>query len=250
MTTLHVVKVFVGPGGAGGNPLGVFLDAADVPAARRQEIAADLGYSETVFVADRATARFRIHTPAAELPLAGHPLVGTAWLLAEQGAPVDVLRPPASEVPTWRDGDHTWVRADPDLMPHFDLTRLGSVAEVDAHPGAGPGAHLQVWAWEDEAAGRVRVRVFPTSSGVAEDEATGSAAMRLSQSLGRPLIIRQGVGSEIVVRPGPEGTIEIGGRVEPVETRDHPLWTRKGGAGVPAPPLLKQNYLAGTEATP
>jgi predicted PhzF superfamily epimerase YddE/YHI9 len=221
MTNLHVVKVFVGPGGTGGNPLGVFFDAADVPATRRQEIAADLGYSETVFVADAAQGRLWIHTPARELPLAGHPLVGTAWLLAEQGRPVDVLRPPAGEVATWQADGRTWIRADPNLAPHFDLTQLGSVAEVDEHPGAGPDAHLQVWAWEDEAAGRVRVRVFPTSMGVAEDEATGSAAMRLGQRLGRPLVIRQGVGSEIVMRPGPDGTIEVGGLVEPVETREY-----------------------------
>ncbi|HEY4453072.1 MAG TPA: PhzF family phenazine biosynthesis protein [Pseudonocardiaceae bacterium] len=223
MATLNVVKVFLGPGGTGGNPLGVFTDAADVPAARRQEIAADLGFSETVFVADPVTARLWIHTPAVELPLAGHPLVGTSWLLAEEGRPVDVLRPPAGEVATWHADGRTWISADPDLAPHFDLTQLASVAEVDAHPGAGPGAHLQVWAWEDESAGRVRVRVFPTSMGVAEDEATGSAAMRLGQELGRPLIIRQGVGSEIVVRPRPDGTMEVGGRVESVETRDYAL---------------------------
>ena len=222
MTTLHVVKVFVGPGGTGGNLLGVFFDAADVPAARRQEIAADLGFSETVFVADAATARLWIHTPAVELPLAGHPLVGTAWLLAEQGRPVDVLRPPAGEVATWQDDGRSWIRADPEWAPHFELTPLGSPAEVDAHPGAGPDEHLQVWAWEDEPAGRVRVRVFPTSMGITEDEATGAAALRLGQQLGRSLVIRQGVGSEILVRPGPEGTVEVGGRVEPVETREYP----------------------------
>jgi predicted PhzF superfamily epimerase YddE/YHI9 len=221
MTTLHVVKVFVGPEGTGGNPLGVFLDAAEVPARRWQEIAADLGFSETVFVADAAQGRLWIHTPARELPFAGHPLVGIAWLLAQRGGPVDVLRPPAGEVATWRADGRTWIRANPDWSPHFDRKQLGSAAEVDAHPGAGPDAHLQVWAWEDEAKGRVRVRVFPTSLGVAEDEATGSAAMGLGNVLGRPLVIRQGVGSEIVVRPGPDGTIEAGGRVEPVETREY-----------------------------
>jgi predicted PhzF superfamily epimerase YddE/YHI9 len=226
MTKLHVVKVFVGPGGTGGNPLGVFLDAADVPAARRQEIAADLHFSETVFVADAVRGRLWIHTPARELPLAGHPLVGTAWLLAELGRPVDVLRPPAGEVETWAADGRTWIRADPNRSPHFDRIQLGSAAEVDAHPGAGPGAHLQVWAWADEAAGRVRVRVFPTSMGVAEDEATGSAAMLLGQELGRPLVIRQGVGSEILVRPGPDGTIEVGGRVEPIQTREYEIGRR------------------------
>jgi predicted PhzF superfamily epimerase YddE/YHI9 len=222
MTTLHVVKVFVGPDGTGGNRLGVFFDAADVPAGDRQRIAADLGFSETVFIADAAQGRLWIHTPALELPFAGHPLVGTAWLLAEQGKPVDVLRPPAGEVGTWQAEGRAWIRANPDWSPHFDREQLGSTAEVDAHPGAGADAHLQVWAWEDEANGRVRVRVFPTSMGVAEDEATGSAAMGLGHVLGRALTIRQGVGSEILVRPGPDGTIEAGGRVESVETREYP----------------------------
>ncbi|HEX3785129.1 MAG TPA: PhzF family phenazine biosynthesis protein [Pseudonocardiaceae bacterium] len=219
--TLHVVKVFVGPDGTGGNPLGVFFDAADLDPARRQEIAADLGYSETVFVADEASARLSIHTPTMELPLAGHPLVGTSWLLAREGKPVEVLRPPAGEVPTWQAHGRTWIRADPELAPRFDLTQLAGAAEVDAHPGAGPGAQLQVWAWEDEAAGQVRVRVFPTAMGIAEDEATGAAALRLGQALGRPLIIRQGVGSEILVRPGIGGTVEIGGSVEYLETRPY-----------------------------
>jgi hypothetical protein len=39
--------------------------------------------------------------------------------------------------------------------------------------------------------------------------------------LGRPLTIRQGVGSEILVRPADDGTVEIGGRVELVATREH-----------------------------
>ena len=218
--TLHVVTVFVGPDGRGGNPLGV-LFADDLSPARRQEIATDLGYAETVFVADAALGTLWIHTPAMELPLAGHPLVGTSWLLAQLRQPVDVLRPPAGEIPTWQAHGRSWIRADPDLAPRFDLNQLASPAEVDAHPGAGPHEHLQIWAWEDEAISQVRVRVFPTEMGVAEDEATGSAALLLGQALGRPLIIRQGRGSEILVRPGVGGTVEIGGRVDPVETRPY-----------------------------
>lgn len=225
--TLHVVSVFVGPDGRGGNPLGVFLaDAApdrtaDLPADHRQRIAADLGFAETVFVSDTATGRLTIHTPAVELPLAGHPLVGTSWLLAQQNTPVAVLRPPAGEIPTWTAAGHTWIRADPNMAPHFELTQLASPAEVDAHPGAGPDEHLQIWAWEDETAGHVRVRVFPTRMGITEDEATGAAALRLGAHLGRPLVIRQGVGSQILVTPGPDGTIEIGGTVAPLETRQY-----------------------------
>ncbi len=112
-TTLHTLLVFLGPDGAGGNPLGVVLEGADVPPARRQAMAADLGFSETVFVDDRESGELRIHTPTVELPLAGHPLVGTAWLLAHAGTPVDTLRPPAGEVPTWSEGGLTWILGRP-----------------------------------------------------------------------------------------------------------------------------------------
>ncbi len=216
---LHVLKVFVGPDGRGGNLLGVFLDA--VPESRRQAIAADLGFSETVFVTDAARGELRIHTPALELPLAGHPLVGTAWLLARQGLPADLLRPPAGDVLTWSAGEHTWIRARPEWAPDFDMRQLASPADVDAHPGAGRGENLQVWAWRDEPASTVRVRVFPVAMGIAEDEATGAAALRLGAALRRPLAIRQGVGSEILVRPGEDGTVAVGGRVELVETRPY-----------------------------
>ena len=50
MATLHVLKVFVSEGGIGGNPLGVFLEGREVPEPLRQAVAADLGFSETVFV--------------------------------------------------------------------------------------------------------------------------------------------------------------------------------------------------------
>src|SRR5258705_59168 len=95
MTELHVLRVFVGPDGGGGNPLGVFLDGSAVPADRRAGVATELGFSETVFVDDRALGAIRIFTPAAELPFAGHPTVGTAWLFRETRAPVHVLPPPA-----------------------------------------------------------------------------------------------------------------------------------------------------------
>lgn len=221
MTQLQVLKVFVGADGRGGNPLGVFLDAGGWPAEKRQRIAADLGFSETVFVGAADRGELRIHTPAIELRLAGHPLVGTSWLLRREGVDVPVLRPPAGEVPTWVEGDDTWIRARPEWAPEFDMHRLDAPADVDAHPGAGPDEHLHVWAWQDEPAGEVRVRVFPTRMGIAEDEATGAAAIRLGAKLRRPLVIHQGVASRIVVQPGADSTVAIGGRVEFVERRDY-----------------------------
>jgi predicted PhzF superfamily epimerase YddE/YHI9 len=224
MTELHVLRVFIGPDGRGGNPLGVFLDGSAVAPDRRQAVAADLGFSETVFVDDRVSGNCRIFTPAAELPFAGHPSVGTAWLLRENGTPIDVLRPPAGDVPVRHDSDRTWIRARTAWVDFFSISKLATPADVDAlrpPPMGTPGTY--VWAWIDEAAGIVRSRSFPTDLGIAEDEATGIAAVAMGGLLGRPLTIRQGVGSEIAVVPAGDGTVEIGGRVELVERREYPL---------------------------
>ena len=177
-TTLHTLRVFLDSGGAGGNPLGVLLDGAAVAPAARQAVAADLGFSETVFVDDVATGALRIYTPTVELPLAGHPLVGTSWLLARAGAAVATLRPPAGDVPTWTDGELTWIRARLEWATLYDVARLPAPADVDAFAVPGGDAMVAVWAWEDEAAGRVRARVFPNGIGIAEDEATGAAALQ------------------------------------------------------------------------
>jgi predicted PhzF superfamily epimerase YddE/YHI9 len=223
MAELHVVRVFVGDDGGGGNPLGVFLPGHGLAEERYQAIAADLGFAETVFVSDALRGELRIFTPATELPLAGHPLVGTSWLLREEATPADVLRPPAGEVPTWRDGSMTWIRADPGAAPAMDREQLATPLEVDAHPGGAEGQVLEVWAWEDEDAGLVRARVFPRALGIVEDEATGAAALLLCAELGRPITIHQGVGSRIDARPSEADArlVEIGGRVERVETREY-----------------------------
>jgi trans-2,3-dihydro-3-hydroxyanthranilate isomerase len=72
-----------------GNPLAVVLDAHGIADAEMQAIARETNLSETTFVlpATRAdcVARVRIFTPGRELPFAGHPTVGTAWVLATTG---------------------------------------------------------------------------------------------------------------------------------------------------------------------
>ena len=117
MSTLHVLKVFVGADGRGGNPLGVFLDGGAFAAGQRQSVATDLNYSETVFVDDTATGALQIFTPAAELPFAGHPLVGTAGLLGQPGPPVDPLRPPPGAAPAPVDGHTHWLPRPPAWAP-------------------------------------------------------------------------------------------------------------------------------------
>jgi predicted PhzF superfamily epimerase YddE/YHI9 len=221
MTTLDVLRVFVGPDGRGGNPLGVFLDGRAIPADRRQPLATQLGYSETVFVDDRASGACRIFTPGRELPFAGHPSVGTAWLLREVGGPIDVLRPPAGDVAVRYDDPWTWVAARAEWVHDFDRRQLEAPAAVDAFdaPAMGePGVY--VWAWIDEGAGLVRARYFPTDIGIAEDEATGAAAVVMGDTLRRPLTIRQGAASQIEVRPLSDGRVEIGGRVVRSERRE------------------------------
>jgi predicted PhzF superfamily epimerase YddE/YHI9 len=223
MTTLHVCRVFVGPSGAGGNPLGVFLDGASIAPEHRQAVTVELGFAETVFVDDMRRGEIRIFLPTQEAAFAGHPTVGTAWLLREVGAPVEVLRPPIGEVPVRYDGDRTWIRASAAWMPGaIRVVKLDSADEVEAHPGQPMGEPwLYIWAWEDEALGLLRARAFPTNFGLLEDEASGAASVFMGDLLRRPLTIRQGVGSEINVVPHDDGTIEIGGRTEIVEAREY-----------------------------
>jgi predicted PhzF superfamily epimerase YddE/YHI9 len=225
MAELHVLRVFVAPDGSGGNPLGVFLDGPAVPEGRRQAIATDLGFSETVFVLDPPAGRLRIFTPAGELPFAGHPLVGTSWLLARKRSAVATLRPPAGEVPTWVDDQGvTWIRGRAEWAPELAFRQLDRVQAVDALTGAPDGLDfVDCWAWEDEAGGGVRARVFASRYGIAEDEATGAAAARLVSRLGRPVTIRQGVGSLLHARPGPDGPAAVGGDAVLAEVRDYPV---------------------------
>lgn len=222
MARLHVLKVFVGDEGVGGNPLGVFLEGNEVPENQRQQISADLGFSETVFVDDPETGELRIFTPTTELPFAGHPLVGTAWLLAKERSEVEILRPPAGEVPARVDGEVAFVAGRPEWAPEFEHIELESPAQVETLDGPPEGHNLVgVWAWEDERSGYLRARVFAPRLGVEEDEATGAHAVRLAAQLGRKVLIRQGIGSLISARPNEDGTVEIGGLVQLVETREY-----------------------------
>jgi predicted PhzF superfamily epimerase YddE/YHI9 len=220
MPQLHLLRVFCSEDGSHGNPLAVFMDGAEVPPARRQAVAADLGLSETVFVDDAGRGEVRIFTPAVELDFAGHPAVGAAWLLDR----VDQLRTQAGEVRVAREGDAVYVAARAAWGPPFELEQLSSPAEVEALDGPPGGADLvAAWAWIDEAAGTMRARVFPIRIGVREDEATGSAATKLCAHAGRPVDIRQGLGSRILARPAANGFVEIGGLCAVDEVRDYAL---------------------------
>lgn len=207
---LDVLRVFCSGDGRHGNALGVVRDGRPYPDEKsRQALAAELGFSETVFVDDPERGVVDIYTPAARLPFAGHPLVGVAWLLD-----LEAVNPPAGEVWVRSDGEFTWITARAEWAPPRTLRRYGSAAEVEALEVPPPGEWTYAWAWEDEAAGRIRARAFPgRGDGIDEDEATGAAALLLTEQLGRALNITQGSGSQLLTAPGPDGVIELGGRV-------------------------------------
>jgi len=205
MTIVRVLRVFTDEDGQSGNALGVVGAAGAIGRARRQAIAAELGYSETVFV--EKETRVQIFTPATELPFAGHPMVGAAWLLRGP-----VLRTLAGAVSSRVEEDRAWIVARPEWSPQFECRQLDAPAAVDAFTPPVSGS-LQVWAWQDEQRGEIRARVFAPDLGVAEDPATGSAAIVLCAALGRPLSIDQGPGCKLHVRPLQDGLVELGGRV-------------------------------------
>ena len=209
-----VLRVFCSTDGGHGNPLGVILEGAAVPVDDRQAIARMLGYSETVFVDDAASGRVRIFTPEVELPFAGHPTIGTGWLLKQQGFAADALLTPAGKIPLeHRDERTTYARARAEWSPPFELIEHGSAAEVEALEVASEGFTYH-WAWAEEEAGLVRARCFVDEVGVGEDEATGSAAVKLCAALGRPIEVHQGKGSVIHARPVPDADGETTDLVE------------------------------------
>ncbi|WP_214103835.1 PhzF family phenazine biosynthesis protein [Acrocarpospora catenulata] len=223
MVEVMVLRVFTDVAGAYGNHLGLVLDGGQVAEADRTTLAAKLGFSATVYVDDLATGELRIHTPGGELPFAGHPVVGTAWAIArETGALPATVLPPAGPVPVRQQDGSIWITASLAGTPPWWHERLATAAQVGDLAGPlDPGQDMtQLWAWEDETTGHVRARVFAGRLGITEDEACGSASMRLSAALGRPLTVRHGAGSVIHVRPGVRpGTADVGGRVVRDEVR-------------------------------
>jgi predicted PhzF superfamily epimerase YddE/YHI9 len=210
-----VVRVFTNESGRNGNELGIVL-SSEATAAREQEIATALGFSETVFVdavdEPGRAASIRIFTPAKELPFAGHPSVGTAWWLADRGTPVDVLREAAGDVEVAVDDDTAWITARPEWTPEFEWLALESPEDVEAlDPFAFTTGQTYAYAWIDEAAGSIRARMFAPAMGIVEDEATGAAAVALTARLGRALSILQGEGSDIATEPVGDGRVRVGG---------------------------------------
>ena len=89
MTPFHIVDVFAERPYAG-NQLAVVV-GADLADETMQQLAAETNYSETTFVSSTTEHddgyRVRIFTPAREIAFAGHPILGTAWVVRHHGAP-------------------------------------------------------------------------------------------------------------------------------------------------------------------
>jgi predicted PhzF superfamily epimerase YddE/YHI9 len=211
---VEVVRVFTDEAGDSGNELGL-VEAAQV-AGREQEIAAALGFSETVVLDGLADgiATIRIFTPVKELPFAGHPSVGAAAWLAARGTPVTVLREVAGDVGVGQDdASGTWITARAEWAPAFTWHDLAAPGDVDAiDPARFTEGQHYAWAWIDESAGRLRSRMFAPEMGIVEDQATGAAAVALTGRLRRDLDILQGAGCRLATR-WRDGLVDLGGRV-------------------------------------
>ncbi len=213
-----VVRVFTDADGNFGNLLGV-VDAGTVDPGDRQRIATELGYSETIFIdvpePGASTARARIFTPATELPFAGHPTVGASWWLRNIGIPVNTLQVPAGVVQVSYDDDLTTISARAEWAPEFAIYDLESTDELfAADPGDYPDdVENYLWTYTDRDGGVLRSRMFAAGLGVPEDEATGAAAVRITDYLSRDLTIVQGKGSVIQTQWSADGWVRVAGRV-------------------------------------
>jgi len=125
------------------------------------------------------------------------------------------LRVPAGVVQVSYDDDLTFVSARSEWAPDFavhDLASLEDLGAADPSDFPDDAAHY-LWAWIDESAGSLRSRLFAANVGVPEDEATGAAAVRITDYLSRDLSITQGKGSMIGTVWDPQGWVQIAGRV-------------------------------------
>ena len=125
-----------------GNPLAVFLDGRGLSTARMQAIAREMNLSETTFLfpGDRkADRKVRIFTPQAELPFAGHPTLGTAFVVAQSKASQSEIRLHMKvgviPVRVRRERRATYLemrQRDPEFGAEVDRTRLAEALKIRA----------------------------------------------------------------------------------------------------------------------
>lgn len=226
-----------------GNQLAVFTDAREIPEEQLQAIAREVNFSETVFVykpEGDGHARMRIFTPTIEVPFAGHPTLGTAFVLA---GPLQLgeirLETPMGVIPVRLERDEQRIvfgrmdqpvptvepfEREAELLAALGVERselpvevydnglqhvyvcLGSEEEVAAlRPDLSSIADLGEVLGVNCIAGsglRWKTRMFIPGGGISEDPATGSAAGPLALHLARHGRIR--FGEEIEISQGTE----------------------------------------------
>jgi trans-2,3-dihydro-3-hydroxyanthranilate isomerase len=241
----HVVDVFTDRPYAG-NPLAVVFGADGLDTVSMQAIAREFNLSETTFVlpatTPAATYRLRIFTPMAELPFAGHPSVGTAWVMRQLGR-IDaggiVQECEAGLLPlTVADDRVELTGGAPTLSDDLPFEPALAAAGLEADDLAGPavraaGCGLE-WVYLpvrgpavtqvcldlralsaaghagvvvfgfDETSQEAHVRCFAADLGVPEDPATGSAALGLGVFLVGAGLLPGAGESTYVVRQGAE----------------------------------------------
>ncbi|GAA0217412.1 PhzF family phenazine biosynthesis protein [Actinomadura nitritigenes] len=218
MIKCWLVRAFVNAAGEHGNPALVVVEpeASSVTAGERQELATRLGVPATVFVVDAAAGRVSIHSNYGQsIRFGGHPLLATVEALHRIGRAPEELIPEAGPVPCRRDADGTvWLTAPARWSKPWRHYQMSSAAEIDALTGLPDGEDFtQVWAWEDQKAGRVRARLWAPRIGKGEDEACGSASMLLTQKLDRGLEVLHGRHRAVIrTRPVDDVRVELGGR--------------------------------------
>jgi len=226
-----------------GNQVAVFTDAREIPEDKLQPIAREMNFSETVFVykpEGDGHAKIRIFTPKAELPFAGHPTLGTAFILSASLSLEEIkLETRAGVIPVRlerQDGRIVFgrmVQPVPTVEPYDDEERLLEILGVARselpievydngvrHVYIGLGSEEEVAALRPDMARlaelsdavgfncfagegkRWKTRMFAPASGVAEDPATGSAAGPLALHLARHG--RSAFGDEIEISQGVE----------------------------------------------
>lgn len=126
-----------------GNPLAVFPDASVLNAEQMQTIAAEMNLSETSFVTacEPDAYSVRIFTPREELPFAGHPTLGTAWVLHRLGrltAERVVQRSPAGETRVTLGGAAVWFRRSGEVSADLATTHLQIEQKIAAALGLDP----------------------------------------------------------------------------------------------------------------
>ncbi len=225
-----------------GNQLAVFTDAREVPEHLLQPLATEMAFSETVFVYptdSEAHVRIRIFTPASEIPFAGHPTLGTAFVLAQpMQLEVIAIETGSGIVPVWLEREGPKIvfgrmhQPIPTIEP-FDegplLVALGverSELPVELYDNGMRHVYVALRS-EDEVAALApdqralaraagiagvncfagsgdswKTRMFAPGEGVPEDPATGSAAGPLAVHLARHG--RIGWGDEIRISQGVE----------------------------------------------